>query len=60
MRHDDCQHVGELQLGCDGPCCDDEQATGFAPMHHVVVNNKWRYDTEGPKEFGWDYGRSMW
>ena len=51
---------GELQLGCDVPCGDDEQARGLAPMHHAVVKYKWRLGAEGPEESGWSHGRSTW
>jgi len=48
---------GELQLGWDGPCGDDEQARGLTRMHHVVVMDKWRLGAEGPEEFGRSHGR---
>jgi hypothetical protein len=43
---------GELQLGFDGPCGDNEQERGLAPMHHAVVNDKWKLGAEGPEESG--------
>jgi len=46
----------ELQLGCDGPCGDDKQAKGLAPMHHMVVKDKWSLGAEGPEEFGQSRG----
>jgi len=62
MRRDGRWHVvkGELQLGCDGPCGDDKQAKGLAPMHHMVVKDKWSLGAEGPEEFGRSHGQSTW
>ena len=51
---------GELQLGCDGSCGDDEQARGLVPMHHVVVKDKWRLGAERSEESGRSHGRSTW
>ena len=49
---------GELQLGCDVACGDDGQARGLAPMHHVVVKDKWRLGADGPEESGQSHRRS--
>jgi len=51
---------GELQLGYDGPCGDDGQTGGLAPMQHAVVKDKWRLSAEGPEESGQSHGRSTW
>ena len=60
MRHDDRQHVGELQLGCDGPCCDDGQARGLVSMHHAMLKDKWRLGAEGPEKSGRIHAQSTW
>ena len=40
----------ELQLGCDGPCDDNRQVRGLAPMHHALMKNKWRLGAKGAEE----------
>ena len=62
MRHEGQQYtvMGELQLGCDGPCSDDRQARDLAPMHHAVVKDKWRLGAERPEESRQSHGRSTW
>ena len=60
MRCDGRRHrvTSELQFECDGPCGDDGQARGLAPMHHAVVKDKWRLSVEGSEESGRSHGRS--
>ena len=62
MRHGGRWYVvkGELQLGYDGPCGDDEQARGLAPMYHAGVKDKRRLGAEGPEESERSHGRFTW
>jgi hypothetical protein len=60
MTVDDIAVKGELQFGRDIPCGGDGQAGGLVPIHHAVVNDKWRLGAESPEESERSHGRSTW
>ena len=47
-------------MGATDHAGGDGQARDLVPMHHMVVKDKWRLGTAGPKKFGWSHGRSTW
>ena len=58
MTVDGIMVESELHLGCDVPCGDDGQARDLAPMHHVVVKDKWKLGAEGSEESGLGLNRA--